>query len=77
MTNEKKVKNTDDKKAEEKKMIRDKVIICLAMGLPWALITVAMLIVGYPIFAIPSGVITAAVVLYAIYIIVKHKLSGN
>lgn len=77
MTDKKKVKNTADKKAYEKKMIRDRVIICLAMGLPWALITVAMLIVGYPIFAIPSGVITAAVVLYAIYIYVKHKLTEN
>lgn len=77
MTDKKKVKNMADKKADEKKMIRDRVIICLAMGLPWALITVAMLIVGYPIFAIPSGVITAAVVLYAIYIYVKHKLTEN
>ncbi len=79
MTDKKSSVSEENKKAkaEDKKMIRDKIIICLAMGLPWALITVAMFIVGYPIFAIPSGVITIAVILFALYIYIKYKLTED
>ncbi len=66
-------KNKDAEKAEERKLKRDRILICFAMALPWALITVAMIIVGYPIFAIPSGVIAAAVIFAALFLWAKEK----
>lgn len=69
-------KKQDAEKTEERKQKRDRILICFAMALPWVLITVAMIIVGYPIFAIPSGVIAAAVIFAALFLWVKEKFKS-